>query len=78
MRNAAWAGLFPPYCIAFPRNTESIPRSKRLVWQENPAPMNTFSYSSGQLKNLDEHDLTALEMLVRMDIQEKHPFRSQL
>ena len=36
--NAVWAGLFPPYCVAFSCNTQSIPAKTRLVWRKNPSP----------------------------------------
>ena len=35
--NAVWTGLFPPYCVAFSCNTQSIPAKTRLVWRENPS-----------------------------------------
>ena len=36
------AGLFPPYCVDFPCNTQSIAASNRLVWRKNPSPSGTF------------------------------------
>ena len=30
-------GLFPPYCVAFSCNTQSIPAKTRLVWRKNPS-----------------------------------------
>ncbi len=35
--NTVWTGLFPPYCVAFSCNTQSIPAKTRLVWRENPS-----------------------------------------
>ena len=35
-------GLFPPYCVDFPCNTQSIAASNRLVWRKNPSPSGTF------------------------------------
>ena len=37
--NAVWTGLFPPYCVAFSCNTQSIPAKTRLVWRKNPSPI---------------------------------------
>ena len=39
---AQTAVLFPPYCVDFPCNTQSIAASNRLVWQKNPSPSGTF------------------------------------
>ena len=41
-QHAQTAGLFPPYCVDFPCNTQSIAASNRLVWQKNPSPLSTF------------------------------------
>ena len=39
---APTAVLFPPYCVDFPCNTQSIAASNRLVWRKNPSPSGTF------------------------------------
>ena len=39
---AQTAVLFPPYCVDFPRNTQSIAASNRLVWRKNSSPLDTF------------------------------------
>ena len=39
---AQTTGLFPPYCVDFPCNTQSIAASNRLVWRKNSLPLDTF------------------------------------
>ena len=51
------AGLFPPYGVAFPRNTQSIAASNRLVWRKNPSPLVTFPMFKQGLASKLGHDL---------------------
>ena len=41
-QHARTASLFPPYCVDFPCNTQSIAASNRLVWRKNLSPLGTF------------------------------------
>ena len=41
-QHARTASLFPPYCVDFPCNTQSIAASNRLVWRKNPSLLGKF------------------------------------
>ena len=36
------AVFFPPYCVDFPCNTQSITASNRLAWRKKPSPLGIF------------------------------------
>src|SRR5699024_9587482 len=45
------AGLFPPYCVDFPCNTQSIAASNRLVWRKKLSPLGIFPIFKQDLIN---------------------------